>query len=66
MQHKPEQKVTIRQEVELTGDVDLTSLTCQKCNATLDKDAIAVKEGAILVSCPYCGATYQMVEEPKW
>jgi hypothetical protein len=66
MQPKPEQKVTIRQEVELTGDVDLTSLTCEKCNATLDKDAITVKEGAILVSCPYCGATYQMVEEPKW
>jgi hypothetical protein len=66
MQPKPEQKVTIEQQVELTGDVDLASLACEKCNATLDKDAITVREGAILVSCPYCGATYQMVEEPKW
>ena len=66
MQPKPEQKVTIRQEVELTGDVDLASLKCQQCNATLNKSAIAAKEGAIFVSCPYCGATYQMVEEPKW
>jgi hypothetical protein len=66
LQPKPEQKVTIHQEVELTGDVDLASLSCQKCNATLDKDAVTVQEGAILVSCPYCGATYQMVEEPKW
>jgi len=66
LQPKPEQKVTIHQEVELTGDIDLASLTCEKCNATLNKDAITVREGAIMISCPYCGATYQMVEEPKW
>ena len=66
MQPKPEQKITIRQEIDLTGDIDLAALTCQKCNAALNKDAITVKEGAALVACPYCGATYQMVEEPKW
>ena len=66
MQPKPEQKVTIQQQVELTGDIELTSLSCEKCNATLDKSAIAVKEGAIFVACPYCGAAYQIVEEPKW
>jgi hypothetical protein len=66
LQPKPEQKVTIHQEVELTGDVDLASLNCEKCNAKLDKDAIKVQAGAIVVSCPYCGSTYQMVEEPKW
>ena len=66
MQPKPEQKVTIRQEVELTGDIDLASLTCAKCAATLDKNAITVREGVIFISCPYCGATYQMIEDPKW
>ena len=66
MQPKPEQKVTIKQEVELTGDVDLASMSCEKCAATLDKDAISVKEGAVFVNCPYCGAAYQVVEEPKW
>ncbi|MBN1640095.1 MAG: hypothetical protein JXA09_02575 [Anaerolineae bacterium] len=66
MQPKPEQKVTIHQQVELTGDIDLASLSCQKCNAKLDKDAIVVQGGAIVVSCPYCGSTYQIVEEPKW
>ena len=66
LQPKPEQKVTIHQEVDLTGDVDLAVLTCQKCNATLDKDAITMKGGAVFVSCPYCGADYQVVEEPKW
>ena len=66
MQPKPEQKITIKQEIELTGDIDLASLKCEKCNAALNKDAITVKQGALLVSCPYCGATYQVVEEPKW
>ena len=66
MQPKPEQKVTIKQEVELTGEVDLASMACEKCAATLDKNAITVKEGAVFVDCPYCGATYQVVEQPKW
>jgi hypothetical protein len=66
MRPKPAQEVTVRQEVELTGDIDLASLTCEKCGAALTKDAITVQEGAIMVSCPYCGATYQVVEDPKW
>ncbi|MBN1583268.1 MAG: hypothetical protein JXA89_21340 [Anaerolineae bacterium] len=66
MQPKPEQKITIKQEVELTGDIDLASLKCEKCNATLSKNAITVQQGALLISCPYCGASYQVVEEPKW
>lgn len=66
MQPKPEQKITIEQQVELTGDIDLATLKCSNCNATLNKDAITVKEGAVMVSCPYCGAAYQIVEEPKW
>jgi hypothetical protein len=66
MQPKRAQQITVRQEVELTGEIDLASLKCDKCAAALDEDAITVKEGAILVSCPYCGAAYQVVEEPKW
>lgn len=66
MQPKPAQQVTIRQEVELTGDIDLSTLSCERCAANLDKNAITVREGAIFVSCPYCGAAYQVVEQPKW
>ena len=66
MQPKRAQQVTVHQEVELTGDIDLASLKCEKCAAALNQDAISVKEGAILVSCPYCGAAYQVVEDPKW
>ena len=66
MQPKPEQKITVQQQVELTGDVDLASLRCRSCSAPLPKDAIKVQDGAVIVSCPHCGASYQMVEEPKW
>jgi len=63
---KPEQQVTIRQEIDIGGDVEMESLQCRSCGAQLDKNAITVAEGAVIVSCPYCGATYQIVEEPKW
>jgi DNA-directed RNA polymerase subunit RPC12/RpoP len=63
---KPEQQVTIRQEIDLSGDVEMETLKCRNCGAQLDKSAISLAEGAIMVSCPYCGTTYQIVEEPKW
>jgi predicted RNA-binding Zn-ribbon protein involved in translation (DUF1610 family) len=56
----------IVQKIDLSGDVKLDKLKCQNCGAELDQKSITVKEGAIFVSCPYCGTAYQMVEEPKW
>lgn len=63
---KPEQKVTIRQEIDLTGDVELDTFKCRNCGSQLDKSAISVVQGALMVTCPYCGTTYQITEEPKW
>jgi Na+/melibiose symporter-like transporter len=61
---QPPQEIV--QRIDLSGDIDLTKLKCQNCGAELDQDSITVREGAIFVSCPYCGTAYQMVEEPKW
>ena len=63
---KPKQEVTIRQQIDIGGDVEMEALKCQSCGAQLDKSAISLTQGAVMVSCPYCGATYQIVEEPKW
>jgi hypothetical protein len=63
---KPEQEVTIRQEIDLSGDVDMEAFKCQSCGAHLDKGAISMEHGAVMVNCPYCDAAYQIVEEPKW
>lgn len=63
---KPEQQITIRQEIDIGGDVEMEALKCTSCGGALDKSAITMAEGAVMVSCPYCGATYQVIEEPKW
>jgi len=56
----------IIQKIDLSGDMELETLKCQKCGGELQKDSISIREGAIFISCPYCGSAYQMVEEPKW
>lgn len=63
---KPKQEVVIRQQIDIGGDVEIEALKCQSCGAQLDKSAISLVEGAVMVTCPYCHATYQIVEEPKW
>jgi len=63
---KPKQEVVVRQQIDIGGDVDMEALKCESCGAQLDKSAISLAEGAAMVTCPYCSATYQIVEEPKW
>jgi hypothetical protein len=63
---KPKQEVVIKQQVDIGGDVQVEQLKCKNCGAPLDKSAISVVQGAVMVNCPNCGTTYQIVEEPKW
>ncbi len=60
------EKTELIQRIELSGDVNLESLTCQNCGGTLSTDNIKMIAGAPVVSCPYCNASYQLSEEPKW
>jgi hypothetical protein len=59
-------KTEIVQKIDLSGDIELEKLKCQNCGGVLKKDSVTVREGAVFVDCPYCGVSYQMVEEPKW
>jgi predicted RNA-binding Zn-ribbon protein involved in translation (DUF1610 family) len=63
---KPAQAVTIQQKIDLSGDVQMEAMKCTSCGGQLDKSAVSVIQGAVMVNCPYCGATYQLTEEPKW
>jgi DNA-directed RNA polymerase subunit RPC12/RpoP len=56
----------IIQKIDLSGDMQLETLKCEKCGGELQKDSISIREGAVFIDCPYCGSAYQMVEEPKW
>ncbi|RME06695.1 MAG: hypothetical protein D6803_05870 [Anaerolineae bacterium] len=52
--------------IELSGDVNLETLKCQKCGGALSAENIKMLAGAPVVICPYCGTSYQLTEEPKW
>jgi len=53
-------------QVDLPANVSLDTLKCQSCGGVLSKDNINMVAGAPVVTCPYCGTTYQLTEEPKW
>jgi hypothetical protein len=61
-----EQETTIVQKIDLSGDVALEQMKCRNCGGPLDEESVSVQAGAIFVNCPYCGASYQIEEEPKW
>ncbi|HEY42992.1 MAG TPA: hypothetical protein G4O11_03310 [Anaerolineae bacterium] len=56
----------IVQKIELSGDVDLETLSCRNCGGALSPDNVKMIAGAPVVSCPYCNTSYQLTEEPKW
>jgi len=53
-------------KVDIPGNVTLDSLKCQSCGGALKPEHISMIAGAPVVTCPYCGTTYQLTEEPKW
>ena len=60
------EEITHIQKIDLTGDVHLEQMKCTSCGGALSKDNLVVRAGAIFVECPYCGASYQIEEAPKW
>lgn len=63
---KVEQRNVVQRIDLFSGDVRPEELTCDPCGASLGKDALEVRVGAVFVSCRYCGATYRLEEAPKW
>ncbi len=58
----------VKATVELPAKIDLSQLKCKECGGKLTKESLHFdpNTGTITVSCPYCGAVYQMVEDVKW
>lgn len=53
-------------QVNLPGDVNVERFKCLDCGAQLTMDNVKMVAGAPMVECPYCNATYQLTEDPKW
>ena len=60
----PETNVTLN--VDLPGNVGMDTLKCKSCGGALSPENVKMVAGAPVVTCPYCGTTYQLTEEPKW
>ncbi len=58
------QNVTVN--IDLPGEVGMDTIKCQSCGGVLTNKDVELVAGAPVVSCPYCGTTYQLTEEPKW
>jgi hypothetical protein len=63
---KPETPVNVTYQVDLSGDVNLETMKCRSCGGTLTSENVKMVAGAPVVTCPFCGTTYQLTEEPKW
>ena len=61
---EPEQNITLN--IDLPANVDLDTFKCESCGGVLSPENVEMVAGAPVVSCPYCGTTYQLKEDPKW
>jgi DNA-directed RNA polymerase subunit RPC12/RpoP len=63
MTRKPK---TIVQQLEISGQMKGAAIKCPNCGASLDANQIKIVSGVPYVTCPYCGTTFEVTEEPKW
>ena len=52
--------------VDTSGDVAIERFKCNSCGNPLKEKDLKMVDGAVILSCPYCGSVYQLEEEPKW
>jgi DNA-directed RNA polymerase subunit RPC12/RpoP len=57
---------TIVQKLEVSGDMKAVALRCPDCSASVDAKSIKIVDGVPYATCPYCGHTFEVAEEPKW
>jgi DNA-directed RNA polymerase subunit RPC12/RpoP len=57
---------TVIQRLELSGQMKAASIKCPNCGASVDVNLIKIVSGVPYATCPYCGTTFEVTEEPKW
>jgi DNA-directed RNA polymerase subunit RPC12/RpoP len=57
---------TIVQQVELSGPMKTAPIKCPNCSASVEASRIKIVQGVPYATCPYCGTTFEVAEEPKW
>jgi DNA-directed RNA polymerase subunit RPC12/RpoP len=57
---------TIIHQLELSGQMKAAAIKCPNCSASVDANQIKIVSGVPYATCPYCGSTFEVTEEPKW
>ncbi len=57
---------TVIQKLEVSGEMKAVALKCPNCSASVDAGNITIMSGVPYATCPYCGHTFEVAEEPKW
>ena len=57
---------TIIQKFEVSGEMKAVPLKCPNCSASVNASNIKIMSGVPYATCPYCGHTFEVTEDPKW
>jgi DNA-directed RNA polymerase subunit RPC12/RpoP len=57
---------TVIQHLEVSGQMKAASIKCPNCGASVNANQIKIVSGVPYATCPYCGNTFEVTEEPKW
>jgi Zn finger protein HypA/HybF involved in hydrogenase expression len=57
---------TVIQRLEISGQMKAAPIKCPNCSASVDANQIKIVSGVPYATCPYCGNTFEVTEEPKW
>jgi uncharacterized Zn-finger protein len=57
---------TVIQRLEVSGQMKAASIKCPNCGASVDANQIKIVSDVPYATCPYCGTTFEVTEEPKW
>lgn len=60
------QPKSVTQKLEISGEMKAVPLKCPNCSASVDANQIKIVSGVPYATCPYCGHTFEVAEEPKW
>ncbi|MHA1680752.1 MAG: hypothetical protein ACTSUE_07075 [Promethearchaeota archaeon] len=59
------QRVVIEQKITLKP-TNIKQFKCKECGGELSQDDVVIKNDVVIVKCQYCGALYEMSDEPIW
>lgn len=63
---KSRAKVENVYKIDLPGEMKVKNESCRQCGAPLNANEFKMVNGTATVHCDYCGAVYEVTEDPKW